>query len=134
MSYKLGKELKRIRQIKGVSLRNVEKATGISNAYLSQLERGDAKNPSPQKLASLSNYYQVPHEVLMQLAGYLDSITPDSIPAALVATAKAAGGSGEKQLGSLQLALLSANLSEDEEEKVAEYIAFLRSQKKKKEA
>lgn len=134
MSYKLGKELKRIRQIKGVSLRDVEKATGISNAYLSQLERGDAKNPSPQKLASLSNYYQVPHEILMQLAGYLDSITPDSIPTALVATAKAAGGSGEKQLGSLQLALLSANLSEEEEEKVAEYIAFLRSQKKKKEA
>ena len=52
----LAEELQRVRKVKNASLREVERATGISNAYLSQLEGGDATNPSPhilQKLAEL---------------------------------------------------------------------------------
>ena len=38
MRQQLGKELRRVRNLKGLSLRQVEGKTGISNAYLSQLE------------------------------------------------------------------------------------------------
>lgn len=34
------------REIKGWSLRDLERETGISNALLSQMERGDIKSPS----------------------------------------------------------------------------------------
>jgi transcriptional regulator with XRE-family HTH domain len=44
---RLAEELKTIRIMRKLSLRVVEKKTGISNAYLSQLERGEAENPAP---------------------------------------------------------------------------------------
>ena len=59
---RLAEELKTIRTIRKLSLRVVEKETGISNAYLSQLERGEAENPSPDKLQKLARYYGVPYE------------------------------------------------------------------------
>ena len=130
MSYQLGKELKRLRQIKGVSLRDVEKETQISNAYLSQLERGDAKNPSSQKLARLARYYQLPYEALMHMAGYLDSNEQESDLTSRM-TAKASDSTKPTTLSTLQSVLLNANLSEEDEEMVAEYVAFLSSRKKK---
>ena len=42
MANKLADKLAQIRKLKGVSLRQVEAATDISNAYLSQLENGSA--------------------------------------------------------------------------------------------
>ena len=38
-------KLKFARQVRGESLRDVEAATGISNAYLSQIENGEIKDP-----------------------------------------------------------------------------------------
>lgn len=45
----LASYLASVRQVKGLTLREVEEATGkeISNAYLSQLERGKITKPSP---------------------------------------------------------------------------------------
>jgi transcriptional regulator with XRE-family HTH domain len=58
---------------RGLSLREVEEATGeaVSNAYLSQLENGRIKKPSPNVLHSLAEVYAVPYEALMEKAGYL---------------------------------------------------------------
>lgn len=39
-------KLRQIRKERGLTLRQVEKMTGISNAYLSQLETGKIKKPS----------------------------------------------------------------------------------------
>ena len=61
------------RRLKGVSLRAVERATGISNAYLSQLETGAVAEPSPKKLYPLSQYYGVPYSELMNACGYVVS-------------------------------------------------------------
>ncbi|MHC4933777.1 MAG: helix-turn-helix domain-containing protein, partial [Planctomycetota bacterium] len=49
---KLGTLLADLRMAKGLSLREVEEATGkaVSNAYLSQLENGKIKKPSPSVL------------------------------------------------------------------------------------
>ncbi len=73
MALTLGEELARLRQVKGrnVSLREVERQTGISNEYLSQLERGIATKPAPDVLQKLATFYGVPYESLLISAGYL---------------------------------------------------------------
>lgn len=69
----LGELLTDLRMAKGLSLREVEFATGkaVSNAYLSQLENGKIRKPSPNVLHSLAEAYGVPYESLMAKAGYL---------------------------------------------------------------
>src|SRR5437762_14358322 len=73
MSQRLADELRRIRAISGVSLRDVENATKVSNAYLSQLETGKTSNPSPQVLHTLAGFYNVPYASLIEAAGYLET-------------------------------------------------------------
>jgi len=72
---RLGAEIRRLRQTrnngKGASLREIEKSTKISNAYLSLLENGEIETPSPQRLHKLAEYFGVPYERLMVLAGYM---------------------------------------------------------------
>ena len=128
MSEQLAQELRRIREISGSSLRAVEKATGISNAYLSQLEHGSAKNPSPKKLAKLAEFYQVPYEMLMELAGYLGNQVQEATPNKEAVFARGSGSS--RKPSSLEIALMNAKLGEEEEKLVAEYVAFLSSRKK----
>jgi transcriptional regulator with XRE-family HTH domain len=99
-------------------LRDVEKATGISNAYLSQLETGKVENPSPHVLHKLADFYKVPYESLMQAAGYLKS--PPQ------------GKKGTRKVGAIQAALMSVNLTDEEEKKVVEFVEFLRMQRRQK--
>ena len=46
-----------LRKKAGMTLREVETATGISNAYLSQLETGKIDNPSYKIVRTLINHY-----------------------------------------------------------------------------
>lgn len=117
MTQKLAETLRKLRAMRGVRLRDVERDTGISNAYLSQLETGKAENPSPHVLYKLAEYYGVPYESLMEEAGYL---TPHPRKAT------------QKPVSTLGAALMSAKLSEEEEEKVIEFIEFLRMQRRKR--
>lgn len=48
---------KQLRKEKGLTLREVEKLTGISNAYLSQLENGKIKKPSYDTIQKLNTVY-----------------------------------------------------------------------------
>jgi transcriptional regulator with XRE-family HTH domain len=68
----LGGTLKVLREDKRYSLRDVENLTGVSNAYISQMETGKVKNPSPHFLRKLSKIYGMSYIELMILAGYLD--------------------------------------------------------------
>lgn len=71
LAFPLGEFLKWLRQRKGVSLKKVEDDTGISNAYLSQLETGTRKRlPSPDRLKALADYYNVSLQQLLEKAGY----------------------------------------------------------------
>lgn len=70
MSAKLQNLLGMARRARGATLREVERATGISNAYLSQLETGAVNEPSPKKLEALANYFGIPYEALMKACGY----------------------------------------------------------------
>jgi transcriptional regulator with XRE-family HTH domain len=114
----LPKVLRDIRALRGHSLRLVEGATGISNAYLSQLERGDAQKPSPDKLQALAKFYDVPYTDLMRAAGYLQR------------TEQTEGATTERA-SAVQAALMSAKLTPEEEDAVVKYIQFLRFKNKK---
>jgi transcriptional regulator with XRE-family HTH domain len=110
-SSELGTVLADLRTAKGFSLREVEEATGkaVSNAYLSQLENGKIKTPSPNVLNSLAEVYVVPHEALMERAGYL-------LPSE--------GKTGRRK----RLAAFAIDdLTAEEEEELLKYLAFLRS-------
>jgi transcriptional regulator with XRE-family HTH domain len=106
----LGAVLADLRTAKGLSLREVEEATGkgVSNAYLSQLENGRIQKPSPNVLHSLSEVYAVPYETLMEKAGYL-------LPSE-------DGGGQRRRLAAFAI----DNLTAGEEEQLLKYLAFLR--------
>jgi transcriptional regulator with XRE-family HTH domain len=114
----LAKVLHDIRTLRGKSLRQVEDATGISNAYLSQLERGDAQKPSPDKLQALAKYYDVPYTDLLRAAGYLQR-------------SEKPANTSKEHTSAVQAALMSAELTPEEEAAVVKYIQFLRFQNKK---
>jgi transcriptional regulator with XRE-family HTH domain len=101
-----------LRTAKGFSLREVEEATGkaVSNAYLSQLEHGRIRKPSPDVLHNLAEVYVVPYEALMEKAGYL-------LPS------EDGGGGRRKRLAAFAIDDLTA----EEEEELLRYLAFLRS-------
>jgi len=54
-----------------LSIRQVAEKTGISNAYLSQLESKKRKKPHPDVLQKLADFYDVPILELFEKAGYL---------------------------------------------------------------
>jgi transcriptional regulator with XRE-family HTH domain len=60
------------------TLKDIERSTGISNAYLSQLENGKIVSPHPSKLELLAPAYGIPCNLLMIMAGYAPVETPDA--------------------------------------------------------
>jgi len=73
-TFPLGDFLKELRERKGVSLKKVEDDTGISNAYLSQLETGVRKKlPNADRLKALADYYNVSIQQLLEKAGYYEN-------------------------------------------------------------
>ncbi|HEY8121261.1 MAG TPA: helix-turn-helix transcriptional regulator [Myxococcota bacterium] len=112
----LGTLLADLRAAKGLSLRGVEEATSraVSNAYLSQLEKGKIQQPSPSILREIAAVYAVPYEVLMDKAGYL-------LPSTTATSARP-----RNRLAAFAIADLTA----EEEEDLLKYLAFIRSRKR----
>jgi transcriptional regulator with XRE-family HTH domain len=105
----LGRLLRTTRQRLGLKLRDVEEATGVSNAHVSQIESGRIREPSPQILLKLSEAYGVPYELLLEKAGY-----PLPTPAR---------GAARRR----ELLAEYGEVSDDEEQALGEYLEFLRS-------
>jgi len=66
----IGEQFKIIREAKRLTLRDVEKATTISNAYLSQLENGKIKHPSYRVVKQLCEFYGIKTDL-----GDMDELT-----------------------------------------------------------
>jgi transcriptional regulator with XRE-family HTH domain len=64
----LGAHLRARRELAGLSLRSLAALTGVSNAYLSELERGHHE-PSLRVLGKVAEALDVPAEDLFDLAG-----------------------------------------------------------------
>jgi HTH-type transcriptional regulator, competence development regulator len=67
---KLGDVLKEARKELGLSLREVERETDISNAHLSQVESGKIEKPDMALLYTLATLYRLDYRELLALAGY----------------------------------------------------------------
>lgn len=113
----LGEYLASVRQSLSMSLRDVEEATKkvVSNAYLSQLEKGKIKKPDPNILYALSETYGSSYSNLMSLAGYIvaSSTRNDSQHHGRVAT------------------FAEHALTKEEERELIDYLKFIRDRKKK---
>ena len=112
----LAEGLKFLRLAKGDSLRGVEVATGISNAYLSQLERDAASNPTASVLFKLAKHYGVSYEELLTMAGHISD------------TSKSKG----RNMSRTSIALKSASLSDEEDKEVANFVRFIVERRKEK--
>ncbi len=112
----LGEELRQIRGVHNWTLREVERLTGISNAYLSQLETGKVEKPSPNFLYKLAELYKISYEQLMEKAGYI--------------VRQRKGQTKNRSLIGAALATID-DLTPQEEEELVKYLEFIRSRSKR---
>ena len=108
----LGSTLKELREIHRFTLRQVEEATGISNAYLSQLENDKIAKPSANVLYKFSNIYNVELDTLLAAAGIIEKKS-----------------SSNKLLNAVALSS-DSSLTKEEEEALLDYLRFIRQKQK----
>ncbi|WP_160045704.1 helix-turn-helix domain-containing protein [Paenibacillus sp. USDA918EY] len=65
-----GNEMRRLRNEKNMTIRQLEEASKVSNSYISQIEKGE-KLPSPEILRKLAPHLGVTHSELMFKAGHI---------------------------------------------------------------
>lgn len=111
-----GVYFKALRESKGMTLRDVERKTEVSNAYLSQLESGKIKQPSPTTLYKLAELFGVKYELLMEKVGYP---VPQSDKNTKV---KKLENAISHRMG---------HITQDEEMELLEYLKFIRNRKQK---
>ena len=109
MTEKLAELLKRTRRELDITLRIVQEKTGISNAYLSQMENGRIGSPSPNVLFKLANLYNLSYDRLLELAGHPIRI---------------------KKEVSTRFGDNIEDLSDEDKERVLDYIKFLKSSRR----
>jgi HTH-type transcriptional regulator, competence development regulator len=64
-------KLRDLRKLKGFTIRELADRSGVSAAYISQLENGNRGIPSPEVLMKLSEGLNTSYAELMVIAGYL---------------------------------------------------------------
>ena len=95
----LGKYLRQLRELKGLSLREVDRLSDISYTHLNMIENGK-RNVTPALLRNLAQLYNVNYLDLYEKAGYIDLIEDEKniktdilgnpvVPLPLIGTVKA---------------------------------------------
>jgi HTH-type transcriptional regulator, competence development regulator len=107
----LGEMLRNARSQAGLTLREVEGKTKISNAYLSQVEGAKIKQPSPAILHKLCDLYGCSYAAALEMAGY-------PIP------------NGKQQPVDARFVARLGKTTSGEQESILEYLQFLRSRKR----
>lgn len=107
----LGKLLQKRRLELGFTLRDIEKITSISNAYLSQLEHDKISQPSPTILQKLSKNLELSYSKLLTLAGHPVDLTV-------------------KPLVQFRISSEFETLSSKEERELLDYLRFIRNRRK----
>jgi HTH-type transcriptional regulator, competence development regulator len=108
----IGCTLKEARELMSLTLRQIEEATGISNAYLSQLENDKIKKPSANVLYKLASFYKIDLNTLLSSAGIIEKTA---------STESQNSTEWEKRI-----AFYTEELTEEQREKVLEYIKFVK--------
>lgn len=119
----LGAELKRIRLMRGKSLRALGERTDLSAGYLHKLEAGAVPLPSPHTLHALARELSADYRDLYILAGYPLPERPST------QGTSGARGSNRSRGSALRNVLRDAELSPDEAAEIADYLQYLRRNK-----
>lgn len=109
----LGGTLRESRDLIPMTLRQVEEATGISNAYLSQLENDKIKKPSASVLYKLASIYKVDLNVLLSAAGIIEKKERES---------KKPSSEWAKRIS-----FYTEELTEEQKGKILDYVKFIKS-------
>lgn len=112
MAPSIGTVLRQARDVRELSAVDAARAAGISAAYLGKLESDAVKRPSPHVLHRLSEALAVPYAELMRLSGY-------RVP-----------GEHEPKAAPTIGAALFADLTDDEQEELLEYLAWYRARRR----
>ncbi len=78
----LGTFIRQQRERSAISLRKLAERAGISNPYLSQIERG-LRNPSGEILKAIARALYLPAEALYEMAGLLEKRDVPEVVAAI---------------------------------------------------
>ena len=78
----VGSFIKEQREKSALSIRKLADLTGVSNPYLSQIERG-VRTPSAEILRSIAGALSIRTETLYERAGLLDRDEPPGLPDAI---------------------------------------------------
>ena len=108
----LGTVLRQSRDLRKLALRTVEEMTGISNAYLSQLENDKIKKPSADILHKLAISYKIDFNYLLHISGLVEKSSSENVSFGKFVFAK-------------------DNLTKEEEEELIRYLQYIRQKKKK---
>jgi len=114
----LGSTLKAARELIPFTLRQVEDATGISNAYLSQLENDKIKKPSANVLYKLASVYKIELNTLLSASGIIEK--------SLETEPKAQPNNEWVN----RLAFYSDDFSKEQQDEILEYIKFMKYKNK----
>jgi transcriptional regulator with XRE-family HTH domain len=74
-----GEFVKAQRRLAQVSQRNLARMSGVSDSYLSQIERGNYR-PSPQVVKALAQAFGLKPEQLYTMLGFMDEEKEDNRP------------------------------------------------------
>lgn len=77
-SVEFGEYLKKVRKSKKMTIRQLELYSKVSNAYISQLERGERGIPSPDIIRKLSAPLGLDYNEMMIKAGYVEENKKES--------------------------------------------------------
>lgn len=110
----LGPYLKSARKSVGLTLRDVEARTDITNGYLSQIENELISKPSPNVLYQLAELYGIDYSNLLERAGH-------RVPATSIRHSMTA-------LNGIPLRALE-DLSESERKDLMDYLHYLKSKR-----
>ncbi len=138
---KIGEEIAKARENKGLSQRQLANAIGISNAALSKIESGETEIPNPKILKKISKHIDLNYNDMMSMIGlgtqitmlnpfiknYYEHLKGDKLEDAWI-IAKSSIDNNNIMINNLNNDINNGNLSEEDKETVLETIQDLEYQ------
>lgn len=138
---KIGEEIAKARENKGLSQRQLANAIGISNAALSKIESGETEIPNPKILKKISKHIDLNYNDMMSMIGlgtqitmlnpfiknYYEHLKGDKLEDAWI-IAKSSIDNNNTMINNLNNDINDGNLSEEDKETALETIQDLEYQ------
>ncbi|WP_082517157.1 helix-turn-helix domain-containing protein [Brevibacillus sp. Leaf182] len=115
-----GKYIKQLRDIRGLSVRELSRRSGVSVAHISQLESGQRGIPKPDTIKKLADGLSCDYDEIMKIAGYGIESKPNN--------STSSSSLNNKQLSDIENLFFYEldKLSEEDKQKALEHVRYLR--------